>query len=157
MSDRALKTLFRELVDRAGGVDAAAACTRVARASLSNYGNPHHPSFAPIDVVARLETLVGEPLITTCLARRAHCALVPVEPVREGDLSMLLAHVGRESGEVFQAYGEALANDGQVCAEERAEISRRLADLARAAHAAMGHLNTTPLAPVPLAQAGGQR
>jgi predicted transcriptional regulator len=146
--NRGLKVLTRELVERAGGLDAAGVCTRVKKSSLSNYANVHLPeTFVPVDVVARLEEIAGEPLVTRELARRARCALVPIEPVTEGELASLLARVGAESGAVFAAYADAVADDGRVDAPERAGIARELSDLVRAATAALGHLQASP-APV---------
>jgi hypothetical protein len=143
--NRALKVLTRELVERAGGLDAAGVCTRVKKSSLSNYANVHQPdAFVPVDVVARLEEIAGEPLLTRELARRAKCALVPIEPVTDGELSLLLARVGAESGAVFSAYAEAMSDDGRVDAPERADIARELSDLIRAATAALGHLQAPP-------------
>jgi hypothetical protein len=146
--DIAFKTLARVLVERVGGLDAAAACTRVRRAQLGNYQNPQQDdAFMPVDVLARLELVAGEPLLTRELATRAGCALVPVEPVREGELAALLARVGAESGAVFTAYAEALSDNGRVDAQERSAIARELQDLIRAATAALGHLQSSP-APV---------
>jgi hypothetical protein len=143
-----LKSIFAHLLHRVGGLDAAATCTRVKRAQLGNYGNLNVADiFAPVDVVVTLEDLVGEPLLTQEMARRAGYAMVPVEPVAEGELAALLAKVGAESGAVFAAYGDALA-DGRVDAPERARIARELQDLIRAAHAALGILAPGPT-PVP--------
>lgn len=152
--NRGLKVLTRELLDRAGGLDAAAVCVRVKKTSLSNYANVHQPeAFAPIDVVARLEEVAGEPLVTAELARRAGHALVQVEAVHEGELAELLARVGAGSGAVFATYAEHLSDDGVIDAEEKADIGRRLADLHRAVSLAMAHLSGRPAA-VPVAGGG---
>ncbi|MBP0493047.1 phage regulatory CII family protein [Pararoseomonas indoligenes] len=147
--DLAFKTLVRALVERVGGLDAAAACTRVRRAQLSNYQSLNvDDAFVPVDVIWRLERIAGEPLITQELANRAGYTIVAVEPIAEGELAALLAKVGAESGHVFSAFAEAMADDGQVNAQERGEIARELQDLIRAASRALGHLQA-PLAPVP--------
>lgn len=146
--DLSFKTLARVLVERVGGLEAAAACTRVRRAQLGNYQSPNaDEAFMPVDVVARLEHVAGEPLITQYLANRAGYAIIPVEPVAEGELAALLARVGAESGAVFTAYAEAMAGDGKVDEAERAAIARELGDLIRAATMALGHLR--PPAAVP--------
>lgn len=144
-----LKSLLQSLTNRVGGLDAAAACTRVKRAQLGNYGNLNMPEiFAPVDVVVQLEAIVGDPLVTREMARLQHYALVPVKAMEEGELSAFLARVGAGSGEVFREFAEAMSNDGLVDPAERAAIGRKLAELSHAVHAAMAYCNPRP-SPVP--------
>jgi hypothetical protein len=137
--DPALKTLARTLIERAGGIDAVAAATRVGRSQLSNYQSLQHEQHVPADVVARLEDLTGEPLITAELARRGGHLLVRSEPLTEGELDVLLARFGAETGPMFAAYADA-RRDGVVTREEKQRIHREVHDALRALHALEGHL-----------------
>ncbi|MFC0384360.1 phage regulatory CII family protein [Muricoccus vinaceus] len=149
-----LKSLFQALCQRVGGLDAAAACTRVRRAQLGNYGNLNMPEiFAPVDVVLELQAITKDPIVTAEMARLQGYALVPVEAVAEGELAALLAKVGAESGAVFQEFAQALGNDGQVDSAERTAIARKLSDLLRVTHAALGYCHPRP-APVPAGDRG---
>lgn len=127
---RAFKTLTRALIERLGGLEAAAACSRLARSRLADCQHMHTEAFLPLDVVARLEAVAGEPLITQEMARRAGCVLVPVEPVAEGEDAELMAHIGREVGEAFAAYAAGM-RDGSLDGEDRARLARELGDLQR--------------------------
>lgn len=138
-ADRALKTLSRALVEAVGGLDAAAACTRVQRSSLASYYAPNLPAFMPVDVVGRLEEVAEQPLLTAELARRAGYELVPVRPIGRGELAALIARLGAEVAETFATYATAMA-DGRLTAEERATLAREVADIKRAADAVLGAL-----------------
>lgn len=137
---RALKALFRVLLQRCGGLDAAAACVRVGRSQLANYTDMHSDQFAPVDVVAELEAVAGEPVVTADLARRAGCILLPVVDHAEGRLGQDMAQLGREVGEVFAAYAESLSHDGQMDPAEAERVERELADVVRVATRALGSL-----------------
>ena len=134
--DRAWKTLARALIERVGGIDAAASVTRVGRAQLSNYQSIEHDQVMPADVAARLEEIAREPIITSELARRAGYALVPTEPMSPCDLGEVLEKLGKEVGEVFSAFATALA-DGHTTDDERACIARELQDVIAASHRAL--------------------
>ncbi|NKE43403.1 hypothetical protein HB662_01340 [Roseomonas frigidaquae] len=138
-ADMAFKALARTLIEAVGGLDAAAAATRVGKTQLGYYQSPHHDQFMPADVVARLELLAGDPILTAELARRAGCRLVPVEPITGTQLGALLAHLGSEVGTVFAAYADAW-RDGTITLEEKAGIQRNLQSLIRAATNADAHL-----------------
>lgn len=137
---RSLKTLFRALIGRCGGLDAAAACVRVNRSQLANYYDQHTDQFAPVDVVADLEQVAQVPLVTADLARRAGYLLVPLAAEGEGHLAQDMAQLGREMGEVFSAYAEGMANDGRMDAAEAEKVERELADVARIATRAIATL-----------------
>jgi hypothetical protein len=137
---RALKTLFRAVLQRCGGLDAAASCVRVGRSQLANYTDMHSDQFAPLDVVAELEAVAGEPLVTAELARRAGCLLVPMVTGGEESLAQYMAQLGRELGEVFAGYAGAMADDGRVDAAEAEGMERELGDLIRVATRALGTL-----------------
>lgn len=139
LEDRALKTLFRCLVEEAGGLDAAATCVRVGRSRLAEYYALGGDAFAPVDVVARLEAIVGRPLVTAELARRAGCALEAMAAAAAGRIDVMLARVGAELGQVNAAYASALA-DGRVCPEDRARLAREANEARAALDALLGAL-----------------
>lgn len=148
---RPFKTLTRALIERLGGLDAAAATVRLGRSRLADCQHLHTDVVLPVDVVAKLEAVAGEPLITAELARRAGCVLVPVEPLAEGEDAELMAHIGRETGEAFAAYAEGM-RDGRLCPEDRAKVARELGDLHRRVVAMLGRLTEAPRAVLPVAR-----
>jgi hypothetical protein len=127
---RALKALFRGLVELCGGFDAAAACTRVSRSQLHNYCDMASDQFAPIDVVADLERVAGEPLVTAELARRAGWHLAPDSADAAGPLAHSIARLTRDASEACGAYVEA-TSDGHIDPAEAEALERKLADVAR--------------------------
>jgi hypothetical protein len=138
--DRALKSLLRALIDRLGGLDAAASIVRVGRSQLSSYGDPGAGNaFVPADVLAHLEAAAGEPLVTAELARRANCALLPLTPIGGGDLAGRFARLGAETGQAFSAYADAIA-DGHLSAEDSARIAREAQEVLAAAQAILALL-----------------
>lgn len=137
---RSLKALFRVTVARCGGLDAAATCVRVGRSQLHNYCDMHSDQFAPVDVLAELEAVAGEPLVTADLARRAGFILVPMAAEGDGLLAQDMAALGKEVGETFAAFAHAMANDGAVDAAEAERVERELADVVRVASAALANL-----------------
>lgn len=137
-----LKTACRRLVDAAGGIDPAAASTRVSRATMAQYYSPadrDEAVFMPIDIVVDLERVTGEPLVSRHLARLAGHDLVPSpaaaheagfcsgDPARDG--LILGASLSVRIGE-YQAVAIAAAADGNL---SDAELAAEL----RAAHAVL--------------------
>ncbi len=140
MSRAALKTAARVLIQRLGGIDAAATCTRVGRSNLAEYGSLHHPDrHMPVDVVADLEMIAGEPLVTAALARAAGFTLVPLALPAGGDAVLHLQRVARQSGTVLSSAVAALS-DGTIDADEREALLAQLDDLRAAVGAAMAAL-----------------
>lgn len=144
---RALKTLFRALVDRVGGCEAAAACARPGRSQIASYYDMTSEAFAPIDVVVDLEAAAQETLITSEMARRQGYALVPIEPQGNGELPTSMASFGREVAEVFATYADAMA-DGKLSRDEAEELERQLLDVIRVANGAVAVLRRRLEAPV---------
>ena len=102
MNANALKTAWKLLVHGLGGLDATASCVRVARSQVAAYGDIHNPErFAPVDVVAAAEEVLGDCPVTRALAAAQGFALVPVDPPGEGELAALLARFGRDEGDIF--------------------------------------------------------
>lgn len=129
---RGLKTGFRALVQACGGLEAAAAATRVMKTVLAaGYDQAAQDRWPGIDVVADLERAAGEPLLTHLLAAMQGYALMRVEPLAGCELRAI-AQVGERSSEVFAAFGRAMA-DGAISAQERAVLHQELLDLVAAA------------------------
>ncbi len=144
----ALKTAFKLLVQDLGGLEAAATVTRVQRSQLSDYSNINHavPSFAPADIILDLETVAGTPHVTAALARSQGYELVPVEAHTDHELSVLMAHLGRDVSGVFATASEALA-DSVITEAEAHDLLRGLDQVCGAARAAMASLRRRHLAP----------
>ena len=91
-----LKRRTDQLIDACGGLVAASAETRAGKSSLANYADSRGCGaaatlWAPIDIVADLEKVAGEPLVTRELARLAGYDLLPMATV-EGELTPLSDH-----------------------------------------------------------------
>ncbi len=125
---RGLKTGFRALVARCGGLEASAAVTRLHKTQLAQAYDPQaQDRFPAIDVVADMERAAGEPVITKLLAAMHGMALVHVEPI-SGCAMRAIANVGEHASEVFAAFGRAMA-DGAITAQERETLKREMLDL----------------------------
>lgn len=139
MSALLLKAATRALVERLGGIEAAAAVPgcRVGKSVLAAAYAPSEPGSAAIDVIAALEAAAGEPLVTAELARQAGCRLVPLVEAAESDALILgrLAASMAAGGRLADTVARALA-DGALSPTERAQAQ---ADLALAL-AALGRL-----------------
>ncbi len=126
-----LKTAFKMLIADLGGLDAAASCTRVKRSNLSDYGAPGKDFAVPSDVIADLETVAGTPRVTSALARIQGYTLVPIE--FSGDqsaLSVLLATMGKDVGELFATAAAVLAH-GRPTDAERETLLREFDEIRR--------------------------
>lgn len=122
---RALKTAARLLIGAVGGLEAAASVCRVNKTVLAAAYDPHQPDrFLPIDVVADLELVAAEPVVTHVLARLAGQALVPIGPAG-GLEAQALVQVFRGAADVGAEYATAMA-DAHLSAAERRGIADRL-------------------------------
>ncbi len=78
---------MKRLVEAVGGGKEAASLTRVNETSISNYLNVHHEQFMPADVIADLERVAGEPLLSGLIAELSGQLLAGPEeedPIRMG-------------------------------------------------------------------------
>jgi hypothetical protein len=119
----AMKDTFHRLVEGLGGPHRAAAFTRVSAQMLSNYGNPNDDSFAPIDVVADLESEAAEPIVTRLLAGFVNSDVV-MRPNPKANAETFFRHLGdttRAGAKLTQAQADAL-EDARVDAAERKAI-----------------------------------
>ena len=114
-----LKQAIREIVRSNGGVEAAVEGLRVQKTHLARYGSANDMSyFMPIDIVCELEAKCSKPIVTHALAHELGFELFRIPPTDgEGQVSEQLRKVFKESGEVFVAGADALA-DNRVDEEE---------------------------------------
>lgn len=127
---RLLKSSTRTLLGMIGDRVAPVACRIKSSSQLAAYGNPNTDSFAPVDVIAALENVAGEPLITETLAGLAGCNLVRriESSPTVADWHSALAEAVKETDDVIQRVLRALPN-GVSAAEIRAgEIRREIAE-----------------------------
>lgn len=134
-----LKTATRALVQRVGGLHAAATVTRVGASALAEYYDPHAVDrLAPVDVVADLERVAAEPLVSDAMARLAGCTLQPMGHAAGSD-ARAIAGVFREVGQLGERWATAM-EDGATSAGERDAVQLELVDLQRAVGAAIAVL-----------------
>lgn len=128
-----LKAAFRRLVDACGGCESAAAVTRASFQTLSKYGRPQEPVYAPVDVIADLEADAGDPLVSRVLAGLTGHVLVrlPEGVDGAGRWHGHIADVAQGMGEVVRRLGDALADDGEISPREVRDM--RLLEPIRAA------------------------
>ena len=125
---RALKTATRRLVELVGKLDAAASVCRINKSVLAAAYNPHEPDrFVPADVIADLELVAAEPVVTRVLARLSGHALVPIAP-RGGLEALALVEVFRGASDVGAEYAKAMG-DAHLSRAERQGIADRLLTL----------------------------
>lgn len=143
---RALKLATKALLAACGGGEAASSACRLGPSHLSEAAGMHHlDRWAPIDVVAALESVAEDMPVTRALARLQGCIVVPIAPRGAGTLAELLAKLGREVGDVFAAAALGLA-DGALSEAEAETLRRELVELVAAGQAALGALS--PVLPV---------
>lgn len=136
---RALKTASRLVTRAVGGVEPAASVCRVNKTILAAAYDPHQPDrFLPIDVVADLELVAADPIVTRVLARLAGYALVPIDPAGGLEAQALVA-VFRGASDVGAEFAAAMA-DGRLSRAERGAIADRLVALQSAALQAVAAL-----------------
>lgn len=136
----ALKALTRNLIDKLGGLDAAASCCRVGRSQLANYCSPHQDQFLPIDILQRLERVAEDAALTEELLRQH--GLVAVRPQGSPAASILsgLALLAAEMSDLHRVSAEGM-EDGQLCRDDKLRIERELQDVIRQASGLMADIH----------------
>ena len=120
-----LKGAFAALIDRVGGLKRAATVSRVGEPALSRYcAEFEDRRFAPIDVVASLETDCGAAIVTAFLAGMQDMVLTP-QAKGAGDQARDFAAVTRDAASSFADYA-AMLDDGCLGALQRQSIVRHL-------------------------------
>jgi len=125
---RALKTGFRVLVQHAGGLEAAAAASRLNKTHLAaSYEQVEINRFPALDVVADLERAAGAPVVTKLLAGMHGLALVHVEPINGCAISAI-ASVGEKASKFFADFARAMG-DGVITESERLKLLQEMLDV----------------------------
>ena len=121
-----LKAAFRCLVKQAGGQQSAASITRVDHQRIGRYGRVHEDMQAPLDVVADLESDIGEPVVTVILADLSGYILVPKPSALEHTIwASRLGSLAKESGEAIAKLGQAFGDDGTITGDESRKLNLR--------------------------------
>jgi hypothetical protein len=124
-----LKAAARRLIKSCGGVEAAAMATRVNKSALSDYQNVDKPDhFMPADVIADLEYDIGQPIMTSAMAKLCSHYMVP-DGTRPTELSFpeKLSRIAKETADIFEK-GTASMADGVISEQEAEEILREVQD-----------------------------
>jgi hypothetical protein len=130
------KRLARKLVERVGGVEAAALFCRLGKSQLSDCQNPNVAAFLPGDVIEELEAVAGEPVYTAGLADMADHVLLPkLDAGEDSDgLASSVIALTDELGDVAREIRSAL-RDRKVEPPEARRALEQLAELERASAA----------------------
>lgn len=124
----ALKTALRAQVRACGGQEAAADTTRVGQPALSRYASPHHPNeHVPVDVLLDLILDTNNPSVLRQLCRQAGGVFVPLPNTNKTPMiwtKAVFEAVGH-NGKAVDAFGRALADDGDVSAQEIRDMNIR--------------------------------
>lgn len=124
------KEIARAAIEAFGGIDAAAAELGRSRSEVFRWTSEDEDGagrFINIHHVRRLESLLGEPMITAWLAAEQGCVLLPLNL---GELERswvgISAQVAREAAEVISAIAEAYEPDAEVDRREAGDIVERM-------------------------------
>lgn len=142
---RKVKLATRRLTAAVGGLEAGAAVTRVSHAALSDCANEARPDrFLAADVIADLEAVAGDPIVTRQLAALAGYELRSVEQSKAdmdiATLHRLDARVAATDGAFAATELDALTDGRLSPTEIRALIERGEAAMA-AERARVDHLH----------------
>lgn len=116
--------IARDLIEAAGGLEAAADITDLSTSHLQRYQSPHHRDSMPLRVIRKLEAVThgkaGHPIVTRHLARQAGYSLLkrPTVTADGEDLLKLLGEQAKAKGVCDNKICTALA-DGK-CDESEA-------------------------------------
>ena len=116
--------VVRQLIEAAGGLEAAAEITGMGTSQLARYQSPHEQASMPLRIIAALEAVthgqVGHPHVTRFLARRNGYALIrrPAAVAQGQDLMRLLADHARTKseceGEILEALADLKLSQGEA-------------------------------------------
>lgn len=122
-SPATLKGAEDDLVKACGGLERAAALTRVRYSQMQRYTAPGEPDcHMPIDVVESLELHCGTPIVTRFLALQTQNVLISVSEGASAETAVHMANIGQETGALFKEFGESIA-DGTITNREAARLS----------------------------------
>lgn len=135
----AIKTATHLLIDRVGGLAAAASACNKSVSRLSELQSRNHPdAIMPLDTVLMLEVVAGEPILTGAIARLQGLTLARPDAAAAPEIGRAFA------GVATAAYVEA-QTDGRIDASERADLARHFQTVRDAADAALAGLTAPAL------------
>lgn len=141
-SYREIEAAARKLVKLCGGQEAAAFVTRVGHQALQKYGSTEHPDLSmPADVIADLESDIGDPVMTRKLADLAGYDIVRRKAGAPAPLTRQLTHLAKESSDVIGALAKGF-DDGVIDAADRTEIEAEAHQLIGALHSLLATLKS---------------
>lgn len=147
-----LKAAFRDLVEKAGGLERAATRTGYGKSSLQRWASPEHPDFMPLTAALMLESDTGCLLVTGALAALHGHVLVNQQAVGETDTQpqkLFEQWVGLVKAFTDMAGGmSAVMADGEVTVAEARVIDEKAAALQHQIENMRKHLashNSKPL------------
>ena len=136
----AIKTATHLLLDRVGGLVAAASACNKSVSRLSEFQSRNHPdAIMPLDTVLMLEVVAGEPILTSAIARLQGLTLARPDAAAAPEIGRAVALAARSLGVATAAYVEA-QTDGRIDASERADLARHFQTVRDAADAALAGL-----------------
>lgn len=115
----AIKAATRRAVQMAGGPNAVSEHTRVAAGRISDYCNPAHSSFVPLDVAADIDALAGSPVI---LMAWNDC-YTAFKKSDEQKFQEHVADVVTDVGDLMRVAGAGMA-DGKITPREALDTMR---------------------------------
>ena len=121
------------------GLERAATFVRVSKSTLHRYIDPQHDEQMPIDIAATLEAVARICPVTEWLAANAGMTLLPVGLAPDTPIARDMAKVGEEIGDLFRAFGEAIA-DGAIDPKEARTMLRETDDALRQLALLRSHL-----------------
>ena len=120
-----LKDATRRQIKASGGLESAAAATRVGKTELGTYQTVNQISrFAPIDVIADLQADSGDTAVLEALAALLDCIVLPLR-IEGGTLHRDMAAFGQHAAEVFRDYA-TMRNHGTTTAQDVERLDRDL-------------------------------
>ena len=140
----AVKTAWRVLVDKAGGVEAVAAACGIMKSLVSQYGDRNCDRYPPAQTIIAAERAAGEPLVTAALARAQGFELVLVDIPREhAELARVIADMAENTGALFATAAMALTHK-RLTEREHNELEREFGNIYRVVGEAITLLRKEP-------------
>ncbi len=123
-----LKDAARRQIKASGGLEAAAAITRVGKSELAHYQSPNHPSrFMPVDVLADLMRDSKATDVVDVLASSTNHALMPVDP-QGNSLTADIVTLAEKAARVFHDFC-CHCNKGAITPDVADQLDRDLEEV----------------------------
>lgn len=139
-----LKAATRTLIKNCGGLEAAAAVTRVGTSSLSDYCSVEKSDvFIPLDVALDLQIESGTYPITEALAALSGGSFVPADAQDANPcLTIAAADLMGETADAVKSISESM-KDGKITKREKQDIVKQGQDVIHAVTGILSLLNET--------------